>query len=249
MIVKCSLSQAYQAFLQAKKGFVPCLALGSLVIGAALFLAGCGGGSQNANNPAAGAMPSLNAIAGSADGAVILLAKDLLASNVNPFLSKLPITADAKEELEMPPGPIGGDGGGGGDSAQMPADPFDGVTLVGVSYQPKNSYALISSNGGVAQVLREGDVMMAGNGTQLKVNKIYQDHVDLKETSGGFTLRTLMLPDIIGYTNATGGAAAPEAVSDGDSARPKLEKRKSDAGAPAAGGKAEEKAPIIKLEE
>lgn len=181
-----------------------------------LLLAACSDDSQNAGDISQGGIQRLSRASGKVDGVVLLMAKDLIASSVNPFLSKLPITADAQAEAEPPP-PIDGQEQA---AAQPPVDPFEGVTLVGISYQPKNAYALVSlSSGAAAQVVREGDLLTAGNGSQIKIGKIQQTQIDARETGGGST-RNLMLPDIIGYTQTTGnadGGGAGESVQRGGS--------------------------------
>jgi hypothetical protein len=133
--------------------------------------------------------------------------------------------------------------------------------LVGISYQPKNAYALVSlSSGAAAQVVREGDLLTAGNGSQIKIGKIQQTQIDAHETGGGST-RSLMLPDIIGYAQTTGnadgggagenaqrggsgGRGRPSGGSGGRGAKPQSVMPAQDATASPEG-----KSPIIKLED
>ena len=217
-----------------------------------LLLAACSDDSQNAGDLSQGGIQRLSRAAGQVDGTVLLLAKELVASNVNPFLSKLPITADAQAEAEPPP-PI--DGKNQAD-AQPPADPFEGVALLGISYQPKNAYALVSVSGGAAQVVREGDLLTTESGSQIKIGKIQQAQIEAAETGSGSS-RSLTLPDIIGYTQTAGGDGSGNGGggegrgrgSRGGRGKPMGEKSPSSQATQDVTVAPDGKAPIIKLED
>ena len=139
-------------------------------------------------------------------GLKIALAQELLDARTNPFLSKLP-----KINVVL-------NAGGSSDSTATVtapvADPFEGLTLLGVVVNPKQSMALLSV-GGETQMLKGGEVFSSGV-SQLKIGKITLDSADIQTVGNGSQKKTLSIPDIIGFQSAdsAGGGAGEGSAAD-----------------------------------
>ncbi|MEB3287482.1 MAG: hypothetical protein VKJ04_08260 [Vampirovibrionales bacterium] len=189
------------------------LAVGTVCFAVCLLLAACGGEDPEQKPDVAGNAQS-RLVALQKQGITVALAQELVAIKANPFLSKLPITADAVAEVEEPPPPIEG---ASNEPPPIAADPFEGITLVGVAYQPKNAYALLSIAGGSSQVVRVGDPVTTEGG-QLKVTKIGPDLVELKSSGVSQQTETLLLPDIVGFGASSGANGGSNSDNRGSSA-------------------------------
>lgn len=131
-------------------------------------------------------------------GNTVELASSIIAAKANPFLDWLPkplLTSDSS-----------GDTASAAVSASTPADPFDGVTLLGIMSHGKKAMALIGVGDGQNQFAEQGSVIALGAG-MAKVTAIRSDSVDFQLLGKESQVRTLTLPDIIGYSpSASSGA-------------------------------------------
>lgn len=136
-------------------------------------------------------------------GYSVLKADDLLSAATNPFLNKAPIVVEAAPTSSEP-------NGDANTPVAPPADPYAGITLTGILYNPHNPVALMSVGedvDGGRQLLKKGDTFY-NNGQGFKVVNMTKSRVDIKQSSGG-NVRTLYLPEIIGY----GKGGSTESVS------------------------------------
>jgi hypothetical protein len=141
-------------------------------------------------------------------GNTVELASSIIAAKANPFLDWLPkplLTSDSSGETTSAA------------STAPSADPFDGITLLGVMSHGKKAMALISVGDGQSQFAEPGSVIPLGAGLA-KVIAIRSDGVDFQLLGKEPQARTLTLPDIIGYSSS----ASPGASSRGEASEPPL---------------------------
>lgn len=138
-------------------------------------------------------------------GNTVELASSIIAAKANPFLDWLPKALVSSQSS--------GDSSSAASSTATPADPFDGVTLLGVMSHGKKAMALIGINDGQSQFAEKGSVIALGAG-MAKVIAVRSDEVDLQLLGKEAQTRTLSLPDIIGYSSA----ATSGATGQGDAA-------------------------------
>lgn len=155
-------------------------------------------------------------------GNAIELASAVIAAKANPFLDWLP--------KPLAVDPAASKAGGGGGVTIAPADPFEGVNLLGVVVQGKKIMALIAVGDAQTQFAEKGSVLALASGLA-KVVAVRSDAVDLQLANQTAQTRTLRLPDIIGYSPNSAGASGSAMQGDGGSS------------AVAAGGAAENKTP------
>ncbi|WP_303672946.1 hypothetical protein [Vampirovibrio chlorellavorus] len=137
-------------------------------------------------------------------GNTVELASAIIAAKANPFLDWLPkplLTSD-----------LSGDTSSATAATATPTDPFDGVTLLGVMSHGKKAMALIGVGDGRNQFAEQGSVITLGAG-MAKVTAIRSDSVDFQLLGKEPQIRTLTLPDIIGYSPSasSGGNIGGEA--------------------------------------
>lgn len=174
-----------------------------LAVTGAMFLSGCGGGGgagpaglpPGVSGPGGKAPVSGAPIArrpkksGAKDtkGVKIALAEEIVLAKTNPFLSKLPkINVNINLGTNTPAN-VG---------TQTAIDPFAGLTLLGIVFNPDKAIALVSMGGGATALLSKGDTF-SGGASELKIGKISRDSVEVTTSTGEKT--QLFLPDIIGY--------------------------------------------------
>jgi len=139
-------------------------------------------------------------------GYSVAKADDLLNADTNPFLNKSPIP-------EVVMAPEGGTEGQSTEPVAPPADPYQGITLTGILYNPNNPVALLSVGDDVdssRQLIKKGETFY-NNGQGFKVVNMTKSRVDIKLNNGS-GIRTLYLPEIIGY--GKGGTTDNSSVSD-----------------------------------
>jgi len=192
-------------------------------VAGAIAFSGCGGGGSGGLPPGAAGRPGVSGPPGGpgapkrtvqrtvvATGPKIALAEEIVLAKTNPFLSKLP-----KINVSVA---VATDSGTGQPVVQA-ADPFAGLTLVGVVFNPSKAIALISVGGSTA-LLKKGDTF-ANGAAQLKISSVTRDGVDVV-TVGGGEKTTLGLPDIIGYQNL--GATSSGSSDSGPEGRTMVDK-------------------------
>lgn len=138
-------------------------------------------------------------------GNTVELASSIIAAKANPFLDWLPkplLTSD-----------LSGNTSSATASTATPADPFEGVTLLGVMSHGKKAMALIGVGDGQSQFAEQGSVITLGAG-MAKVTAIRSDGVDFQIVGKELQTRTLLLPDIVGYSSSSSSGAS----SGGDAA-------------------------------
>ena len=138
-------------------------------------------------------------------GNLVNLASEIIAAGVNPFFSRLP--------RPLQPDPTIAEAGtvpttDGQTLPAPPADPLDGINLLGIVYNPKSPIALISVPNAkyASQVVRTGDLLTLDQG-QAIVGKITQQSIDIQmlgKQTDKKGKRTILIPDIIGYASAQG---------------------------------------------
>jgi hypothetical protein len=114
-------------------------------------------------------------------GNTLELASTIITANTNPFLNRLPkiVIAAAPEQ-----------------PAEIPADPFAEISILGIIFNPKQPMVLISENGEPASIKKVGELLGSGS---IKVVRIGQGDVILEQVGVSKQQRTLTLPDIVGY--------------------------------------------------
>lgn len=151
-------------------------------------------------------------------GNLVNLASEIIAANVNPFLSRLP------KPLQPDIGSVNTgqptDGGQAAPPPPPPVDPLDSVKLLGIVYNPRSPIALVAVSGAAypSQVVRTGDVVALEAG-QAIIGKISQQSINIKLLGPKPEKRTMVLPDIVGYSAANQAPAAPSG-GDGSAAGP-----------------------------
>lgn len=144
-------------------------------------------------------------------GNVVNLASEIIFAKANPFLDRLP-----KPIVEVPKE---GEGTATPVKTDLPPDPFDSISLLGIAYHAHSPMALIAVSGGETQtqMVRAGDLLMMDGG-QIKVVAIHQDSVDFQKVGTGGEKRTMSLPSVIGYASSGAKASAATTGETGEKA-------------------------------
>ncbi|MCE3234120.1 MAG: hypothetical protein K0Q50_300 [Vampirovibrio sp.] len=141
-------------------------------------------------------------------GNIVDLASEIIFAKANPFLDRL-----AKPMVEIP-----AETGGSTAPVQvdLPPDPFESVSLLGIAYHSQSPMALIAVSGGETQtqMVRAGDLLMMDGG-QIKVVVIRPDSVDFQKVGTGGEKRTMSLPSVIGYSSSGAKDAAADSNNSG----------------------------------
>lgn len=129
-------------------------------------------------------------------GNQVNLASEIIFAKANPFLDRM-----AKPMVEVPKV----DDGSAATPAQveLPPDPFESLSLLGIAYNAKLPMALVAVSGGETQtqMVRVGALLMMDGG-QVKVLAIHHDSVDFQMVGKAGEKRTLSLPSVIGYSSS-----------------------------------------------
>jgi hypothetical protein len=133
-------------------------------------------------------------------GNTLELASTIIAANTNPFLNRLPKIVVAATP-EQP--------------TEIPADPFAGISILGIIFNPKQPMALISENGEPAVIKKAGEVLGSGG---IQVMRISQKDIILQQVGVSKQQRTLTLPDIVGYAAGDKGEGNTNINGSSDSA-------------------------------
>lgn len=148
-------------------------------------------------------------------GNLVSLASEIIAAGANPFLSHMPkpLVADTGNADAGQSTPT--------EAPAPPADPLDGVKLLGIVYSPQAPIALVAVDGAesASQLVKPGDIISLGTGQEARVARITQGSIDIQLSGAQKEKRTFVIPDIVGYgtkTEAPASSSGSGAAPDGD---------------------------------
>ncbi len=172
-----------------------------------------------APNPALLNQAAINNQKTKGEAVALVMATEILDAGTNPFLNKLP-KVDIPVTAPVDTGP---------DIVELDIPTPQNLTLLGVlaGANGKQSTALLSlGEGSASEMVKRGDVIFV-SGQRVEVSEVRKDAVDLMYPDND--LRTLFLPDIIGYSGSrdTSVASADGEGSEGASAPPQATSGKS----------------------
>lgn len=137
-------------------------------------------------------------------GNTVELASSIILAKANPFLDWLPkplVPADPSVDATS----------AAGVTAPV-ADPFEKLALLGVVFHGKKAMALIGLGDSQNQFAEVGDLINLGAGVA-KVVAVRTNAVDLQLAGKSASVRTLILPDIVGYAASSGSGAKEASAS------------------------------------
>jgi hypothetical protein len=139
-------------------------------------------------------------------GNIVSLASEIIAAGTNPFLSHMP------KPLIAETGNVDAGQTATTEAPAPPADPLDGVKLLGIVYSPQAPIALVAVEGAesASQLVKPGDLISLGTGQEARIARITQGSIDVQLSGTQKEKRTFVIPDIVGYgANKAEPAAKP----------------------------------------
>jgi hypothetical protein len=147
------------------------------------------------------------------EGYTIHLASSLVTAGSNPFLDRLPRSLVALPTMPSPDSGLGPSGPSVVAPINMtpPVDPFQGVQVVGILYNPKKPMALLMVANSGSKMVTVGTVLSMPD-AELRVTQIRRDAVELQRVGDKkHERRKLALPSILGF-NSGGSTSVTTSV-------------------------------------